>query len=189
MGSGNGGKRAQSSSMAPPDRAAPRGATSSIGGGKNCLYAITSSQEQANSLDVVTGMIKVLTFDVYALLDPGASLYLVTPHIAMNLDILLEKLLEPFSVSILVGESILDERVYHDCTISVNHNNIMADLVELDMVDFDVILCMDWLHVCYASICYRTRVVKFQFPNDPAKELRSSTAPKGQFISYLKPEY
>ena len=42
----------------------------------------------------------------------------------------------------------------------------MVDLVELDMVDFDVILGMDWLHACYASVNYRTRVVKFQFPND-----------------------
>ncbi len=46
----------------------------------------------------------------------------------------------------------------------------MADLVEIDMVDFDVILGMDWLHACYASIDCRTRVVKFQFPNEPVIE-------------------
>ncbi|KAK4727145.1 hypothetical protein R3W88_032062 [Solanum pinnatisectum] len=52
------------------DRAAPRGATSGTSGGANHLYAITSHQEQENSPDVVTGMIKVFTFDIYALLDP-----------------------------------------------------------------------------------------------------------------------
>ena len=39
-------------------------------------------------------------------------------------------------------------------------------LVELDMVDFDVILGMDLLHACFDSIDYRTRVVKFNFPNN-----------------------
>ncbi|KAG5572032.1 hypothetical protein H5410_061798 [Solanum commersonii] len=58
------GNKAQSSSVAPPDRATPRGATSVTGGGENCLYAITSRQDQENSPDVVTSMIKVFTLDV-----------------------------------------------------------------------------------------------------------------------------
>jgi len=77
QGKGNQGNRAQSSSVAPLDRAAPREATSGTGGGANPLYAITSRQEQENSPNVVTGMIEVFTFDVYALLYPGASLSLV----------------------------------------------------------------------------------------------------------------
>ncbi|KAH0691243.1 hypothetical protein KY285_018431 [Solanum tuberosum] len=108
QGSGNGGNRAQSSSVAPPDRTAPRWATSGTGGGINLLYAINSRQ--------------------------GFS----TP----------------------VGESILAERVYRDCPISVNHKSTMVDLVELDIIDFDVILVLEWKN--------------------------SSTVLKGRFISYLK---
>ena len=63
----------------------------------------------------------------------------------------------------------------------------MVDLIELDMVDFDVILGMDWLHSCYELIDCRTRVVKFQIPNDSIIEWSSSSAvPNGHFISYLK---
>ncbi|KAH0715252.1 hypothetical protein KY284_008157 [Solanum tuberosum] len=87
QGNGNRGNIAQSSSVAPPERAAPRGTTFGTGGGANRLYAITSRQEQKNSPDVVTA-----------------------------------------------------KRVYRDCVISINHKNTMANLVELDMVDFDVIL-------------------------------------------------
>ncbi|XP_015060222.1 uncharacterized protein LOC107006097 [Solanum pennellii] len=65
QGGGNPGNKAQSSSVAPLDMAAPRGATSGTGGRANCFYAITSPQEQENSPDVVMGMIKVFTFDVY----------------------------------------------------------------------------------------------------------------------------
>ena len=48
--------------------------------------------------------------------------------------------------------------------------------MEFDMVDFHVILGMDLLHACYASIYYRTRVVKFQIPNEPVIEWSSSSS-------------
>ena len=106
-------------------------------------------------------MIKVLTFDVYALLDQGASLSFATAFVANQFEILPRELCEPYCVSTLIRESILTKRVYPDCPISINQKNIMTDLVELEMVDFDVILGMDWLHACYASIDCKTRVVKF----------------------------
>ena len=63
----------------------------------------------------------------------------------------------------------------------------MADLVELDMLDFDVILGIDSIHVCYASVDYRTRIVYFLFQGEPIIESKcSSLASMGRFISYLK---
>ena len=52
-----------------------------------------------------------------------------------------------------------------------------VELVELGMVDFDVILGMDWLHAWFDSIDCRTRVVKFNFPNEPVLQLKG-----GNFI-------
>ncbi|KAH0670709.1 hypothetical protein KY289_025202 [Solanum tuberosum] len=95
QGNGNGGNRAQSSSVAPPDRDASRRATSGAGRGGNRLYAITNRQEQEDSTNVVT--------------DPGVSLSFVTPYVMMNFDVLPKKLIDPFSVSTPVGESILAE--------------------------------------------------------------------------------
>ena len=66
--------------------------TSGTRGGVNHLFPITSHHEQDNSPDVVTGMIKVFNFDVYSLLDLGASLYLVTPYVSNQFEILHEKL-------------------------------------------------------------------------------------------------
>ena len=55
------------------------------------------------------------------------------------------------------------------------------------MVNFDVILGMDWLHSCYASFDCRTRIVHFQFLDEPILEWEDSIlAPMGGFISYLK---
>ena len=63
----------------------------------------------------------------------------------------------------------------------------MVDLVALDFVDFDVILCMDWLHTCYTSIDCRTRVIKFHIPNGTVIEwISSSAVPKGRFTLVSK---
>ena len=62
-----------------------------------------------------------------------------------------------------------------------------VDLVELDMLDFDVILGMDWLHACFASIDCRTRLVMFNFPNEPVVEWKGGNSiPRGRIICCLK---
>ncbi|WMV45707.1 hypothetical protein MTR67_039092 [Solanum verrucosum] len=86
--------------------------------------APSSSTALENSPDVITGMIKIFTFDV---------------------------------VSTPVGDSILAKKVYRDCTISVNYKGTMADLIELDIVDFGAILGMGWLHGSYALVDCRTQ--------------------------------
>lgn len=132
-------------------------------------------------------VINVITFNVYSLLDEGASLYFMTMYIPIRFDILFEQLLESFCVSMPICEFILVDIFYYDCTISFNHNKTMVQLVNLHTVDFSSMLVMDWLHDFYASVNRRTRVVKFKFPNAPIIEQKSSLAMlKVHFILYLK---
>lgn len=101
-------------------------------------------------------MIKVFSFDFDASLDPRPSLYFVTPYVANKFDINPEKHCEPYCVSTPVGEPTLAERVCSDCVISINHEDTITYLIELDVVYFHVIVDMDWLHACYASVDCRT---------------------------------
>ncbi|MCF6774917.1 hypothetical protein L3H44_11035, partial [Corynebacterium sp. MC-12] len=94
---------------------------------------------------------------------------------------------KPFEVSIPTGESIMARRVYYDCVVTVCDHDTLADLIELEMVEFDVIIGMDWLASCYATVDCRTKRVYFHFPNEVVLEWEGKIrAPKGRFISYFK---
>ena len=108
-------------------------------------------------------MLQVLSINFYALLDPGTTLFFVTPLVAIKFDMLPDVLDETFSVSTSVGDSIVSKRVYRGFRISLPNRVTLVDLVELEMLDFNVILGMDWLHAFFASIDCRPRIVKFQF--------------------------
>ena len=88
-------------------------------------------------------MLKVFSIDVYALLDPGANLSFFTPLVAKKFDILPDILHEPFIVSTPMGESVIAKMVYRNCPIMLPNRVSYVELVELDMLDFDVIFCMD----------------------------------------------
>lgn len=129
---------------APPlPRGNQRGETTGTSGATNLLYDMGTCQEKEYSPDVVIGMIRVLSFDCYVLMDPRATLSFVSPFIAYKFDMTLESLLQPFNVSTPVGDFVLAERVYRDCSVFIHHRETMADLVELDMVDLYLILGMD----------------------------------------------
>ncbi|XP_070046659.1 uncharacterized protein [Nicotiana tomentosiformis] len=98
-----------------------------------------------------------------------------------------EQLHESFSISTPVGEFIMVARVYRGCIVSVRGRDTVADLIELGMVDFDVIIGMDWLYSFFAKLDCRTRTVRFEFPSEWVVEWKQdNVVPKGRFISYLK---
>ncbi|XP_059289002.1 uncharacterized protein LOC132042499 [Lycium ferocissimum] len=77
--------------------------------------------------------------------------------------------------------------VYRNCVVVIKGRKTMADLYELEMVDFDVIMGMNWLSACYANVDYRHKLAHFAFPNEPVIVWEGEIAkPRGRFISYLK---
>ena len=77
------------------------------------------------------------------MIDPGANISFVSPYVSMRFYVKPELLKDSFSVSTLVGESVIARTVYRNCPIYVFHKITPCDLIELEMVDFDVILGMD----------------------------------------------
>ncbi|XP_070049537.1 uncharacterized protein [Nicotiana tomentosiformis] len=118
---------------------------------------------------------------------PCSTFSYVTPYFAINLGLEPEQLSEPFLVSTPVGESVEAIRVYRGCIVSLQGRSTEANLIELEMVDFNVIMGIDWLSSYYAMLDCCAKRARFQFPNEEVLEWKGSSASLiGKIISYLK---
>ncbi|XP_070045141.1 uncharacterized protein [Nicotiana tomentosiformis] len=156
-------------------------------GGPSRFYAMRGHKSSEASPDIVTGTLTVQSHDVYTHIDYGFTLSYVTSYVAMEFEIGSEQLCESLSISTLVGESTVATQVYRNCIVTVHGRDTMINLIELGMVDFDVIMGMDWLHSCFPKIDCRTRTIMFEFPNKAVIKWKGDVVfPKDRFISYLK---
>ncbi|XP_070046515.1 uncharacterized protein [Nicotiana tomentosiformis] len=170
-----------------------RGRGSSSGSNQNHNYALAGQQDQESSPDVVTGMLTIFSHDAYALIDRGSTLSCITPFIMGKFGIVPEILSDLFAVPTPVGESIIARLVYRGCTVIVCGRQNSANLVELEMLDFDAIMGMDWLAACYATVDCRAKTARFHFPSEPVLEWVGNTAtprdaeiPTLQYIPVVK---
>ena len=76
------------------------------------------------------------------------------------------KMLFPLSVVTSLSDELETDIFFPSCPVLVEGRELLADLVLLDVIDFDVILGMDWLAQHYASLDCREKVVIFRIPND-----------------------
>lgn len=91
---------------------------------QNRFYALQTLHHQEGSLDVVTSILKVFHIDVYALLNPCATLSFVSPYVSMRFDVSPDVLLDSNSVSTSIGEFVVDKRVYRNCPVSICYEGI-----------------------------------------------------------------
>lgn len=107
---------------------------------------------------------------MHFLLDLWSTISYVTSFVAVHFGFDHECISTPFFISTPLDDSVVARRVYRGCVVSVGGQYTLVDMFELYMVDFYVILWMDWLYWCYASLDYQTRKVVFKFSNVPIIE-------------------
>lgn len=94
---------------------------------------------------MIEGMFVVYNTLARILFDSGSTYSFISTWFASTLDLQFE----PFEITICVakpvGNKVSTTRVCKTCVISIADQELEADLIILDMFDYDVILGMYWL--------------------------------------------
>ncbi|WP_311768915.1 hypothetical protein, partial [Proteus mirabilis] len=101
------------------------------------------------------------------LFDPGSTFSYVSVYFAPRLGMRSESLAEPIHVSTPVGESLVVDQILRSCLVTIQGCDTRVDLILLDMVDFDVILGIDWLSPYRAVLDCFSKTVTLAIPGIP----------------------
>ncbi|KAL0536993.1 hypothetical protein IC582_025965 [Cucumis melo] len=124
----------------------------------------TNKTEAERAGTVVTGMLPVLGHYALVLFDSGSSHSFISSAFVLHARLELEPLHHVLSVSTPSRENMLLKEKVKACQIEIAGHVIEVTLLVLDMLDFDVILGMDWLAANHASIDCSRKEVAFNPP-------------------------
>ena len=93
------------------------------------------------------------------LFNSGATRFFVSPSFVLCLDMRFDVLNSRLTVLTPVGEVYLINRFLSGCEVCIEDEILLVDLVELEILEFDVILGMDWLSAHHAVLdCFNKEV-------------------------------
>ncbi|KAL0544432.1 hypothetical protein IC582_019547 [Cucumis melo] len=125
----------------------------------------TTKTEAERAGTVVTGTLPVLGHYALVLFDSGSSHSFISSAFVLHARLEVEPLHHVLSVSTPFGECMLSKEKVKACQIEIAGHVIEVTLLVLDMLDFDVILSMDWLAANHASIDCSRKEVTFNPPS------------------------
>ncbi|EOY08583.1 Uncharacterized protein TCM_023267 [Theobroma cacao] len=128
---------------------------------------------------VVSSTFSICDMNARVLFNPGFTHSFVSPCFAPRLG--KERVMkeEQLVVSTPLREVFVAKWEYRSCVVRVEQKDTLVNLVQLDTLDFDVILGMDWLSPYHASMdCYH-KLIRFDFPSEPSVSIKGdrSNAP------------
>ena len=99
------------------------------------------------------------------LFDYGASHSFVVASSVDVLGLVVENLEDPLYVSSLLGTRVRIDMICRDCELEISGILLTVDLRVRDILDFDVILGMDWLTAHRIVIDYNSRRISTYTPD------------------------
>ena len=136
------------------------------GRGQAKAFVLNPWDVQASNA-VVIGTLTICSKEALVLFDSGATHSFVSLSFALCLDMRFDVLNSPLTVLTLVGEVYLINRFLSGCEVRIEDETFLVDLVELEILEFDVILGMDWLSAHHAVLDCFNKVVTLSIPSKP----------------------
>ncbi|KAL0288370.1 UNVERIFIED_CONTAM: hypothetical protein Sangu_2661200 [Sesamum angustifolium] len=108
------------------------------------VYAI--AEEQApKAPEVIASSFDICGYNAHVLIDPGSNCSFISHNFASHVHASMEPLGHDLYVSMPTGGVILVNMVVRSCSVVVEGVTLYADLVVINLREFEVILGMDWL--------------------------------------------
>ena len=119
------------------------------------------------------------------LFDPGSTFSYVSTYFAAKFDMICDSITVPIHVSTPVGKPLVVDRVYRSYLVSLAGYDTWVDLIILGMVDFDVILGMDWLSPYHDVLDCNAKTVTLAMPGIPRVEWKSASGSYPSKVIYF----
>ena len=125
------------------------------------VYAVTPQTEAVDQL-VIQGTFLLFRLWARVLFDSGASHSIIVASCVRVFGLEVETLDEPMYVSSPLGTRARIDRISRGCELEISRILLIVDLRVMDMLEFEVILKIDWLMAHRVVIdCDRMRVTTY----------------------------
>ncbi|XP_069148015.1 uncharacterized protein [Solanum lycopersicum] len=110
---------------------------------------------------------------VSILFDPRSTFSYVSTYFAVAFDLIYDSMTVPIRISTPVGKPLVVNQVYRSCLVSLAGYDTWVDLIILGMVDFDVILGMDWVSPYHDVLDCNSKTVTLVMTGVPRVEWKN----------------
>ncbi|XP_075515532.1 uncharacterized protein LOC142550178 [Primulina tabacum] len=118
-----------------------------------------NKEEEIDPTAVVEGTVTILSSSAKTLFDPGATHSFISKVFVHKLPLLFEQLPYSFEICSPSGTTMITDIIYKNCPLKFQEKEYLADLIELHIKNYDIILGMDWLFRQQAQLnCYTKEV-------------------------------
>ncbi|WRX26676.1 Reverse transcriptase domain - like 10 [Theobroma cacao] len=125
------------------------------------VFAVMEDEARVR-LGAVTDIMSLFDKDAYVLIDSGSDRSYVSTIFASIADRNLSPLEREIVVHTPLGEQLIRNTCYRDCGVRVGEEEFRGDLIPLEILDFDLILGMDWLTAHRVNVDYFRKEVILQ---------------------------
>ena len=128
-------------------------------------FTLTREETEANP-SVVTGTLFIYSIPVFVLFDSGATHSFISDECVKRLGKQLVTVESGYNVMFPSGATQQTDQVLKSCEVLIEGRKLDADLILLDLSDYDVIFGMDWLSKYGATIDCQRKMIMFQLSEE-----------------------
>ncbi|XP_074377831.1 uncharacterized protein LOC141719357 [Apium graveolens] len=159
---------------------------------RNCKVATQGSVGGSASQGPATSTTRSTTFNMTKRPDAqdsdvvaGASKSFISKECVSKMDLMLEDLAEPLTIEVANQDRVSVSQFYPKCQLEIHGHSFSADLIPIELGEFDVIIGMDWLSQHKADIDCKKKMIAMYTKNNVRINYQGKKQEK-KFLSILE---